>query len=564
MGAVKLDHSDRAQHRAGIMQQLRQFWMDDHLCDVVLKSHDGAEHRAHTAVLSAASVFFKNLLGGSFLEAERVQQKQPVEIAASKAAVSALLDSIYDGQPQVSVEVGLELLRLAEAYDLPKLAGAIEEGIRASLDGRVALQVLQEEHGLHSLRVACEDKVAEDFETCSQHPDFGKLGASQLARILRREDLAISREEEVVNAIFTWNKVSEDGNAYLGILLQHVDFNSLSIENLLCLGRTTLSGRSGDDLHREVEDALTFRKRTQSPGTFQSKRRCLKHWSPFLGASTEASGREVLPFPCISLRWHQGELFAAHRGGHRIISWKPGDPASRVRPVAGEGAAVTGINDLGPMLDLAISPNGEVFVSDLENQRLLRFQNGSGDVVVGNADAGALFYSPNEVLYVVSRNGRTLQKLVGSTLEAVIASESLPADKQFKAYRVFVTKEEAIYFIDNLNNPGCILCINPAESLEPVVVAQIPTEGRPFLADLFVTDGGTIYVADCDQGKVLAFHPSSPTFTEVLQCPDELQPAALLVQDRSLYVSMVTPQVNGERSGKLYEYLLPPDLQLHE
>ena len=287
------------------MQQLRQFWMDDHLCDVVLKSHEGTEHRAHTAVLSAASVFFKNLLGGSFLEARRVQYKQPVEIAASKAAVSALLDYIYDGQPQVSVEVGLELLRLAEAYDLPKLAGAIEAGIHACLDSNVALQVLQEEHGLHSLRVACEDKVAEDFETCSQHPDFGKLGASQLARILRREDRAISREEEVVNAIFTWNKVSKDGNAYLGMLLQNVHFNSLSIENLLHLGRTTLSGRSGDDLHREVEDALTFRKRTQSPGEFQSKRHCFQHWSPFLGASTEASGREVLPFPCISLRWHQ-------------------------------------------------------------------------------------------------------------------------------------------------------------------------------------------------------------------------------------------------------------------
>ena len=174
MGAVKLEHSDRAQHRAGIMQQLRQFWMDDQFCDVVLKSHDGAEHRAHTAVLSAASAFFKNLLGGLFLEARQVQQKQPVEIAASKAAVSALLDYIYDGQPQVSVEVGLELLRLAEAYDLPKLAGAIEAGICASLDGRVALQVLQEEHGLHSLRVACEDKVAEDFGTCSQHPDLAQ------------------------------------------------------------------------------------------------------------------------------------------------------------------------------------------------------------------------------------------------------------------------------------------------------------------------------------------------------------------------------------------------------
>ena len=57
---------------------------------------------------------------------KRVQQRQPVEIAASKAAQSALLDYIYDGQPEVPVEVGLELLRLAEAYDLPKLAGEIE------------------------------------------------------------------------------------------------------------------------------------------------------------------------------------------------------------------------------------------------------------------------------------------------------------------------------------------------------------------------------------------------------------------------------------------------------
>ena len=107
MGGVKLEHSDQAQHRAGIMQQLRQFWMDDHLCDVVLKSDDDAEHRAHTAVLSAASMPFKTLLGGSFLEARRVQYKQPVEIAASKETVSALLDYIYDGQPEVSVEVGI-------------------------------------------------------------------------------------------------------------------------------------------------------------------------------------------------------------------------------------------------------------------------------------------------------------------------------------------------------------------------------------------------------------------------------------------------------------------------
>eukprot|EP00435_Cladocopium_sp_Y103_P027005 s164_g6.t1 len=493
MGAVKLDHSDPAQHRAGIMQHLRQFWIEDQLCDVVLRSHDGAEHRAHTAVLSAASAFFKNLLGGSFLEAERVQQKQPVELAASKVAVSALLDYIYDGQPEVPVEVGLELLRLAEAYDLPKLAGAIEAGILACLDSSVALQVLQEAHGLHSLRVACEDKVAEDFETCSQHPDFGKL---------------------------------------------------------------SVSGPSGDDLHREVEDALTSRERTQSPGTFQSKRRRLQHWSPFFGASTtsiEASGREVLPFPSVSLRWHQGELFVAQ--GARILSWKPGDPATCVRPVAGEGAAVTGINDLGSSCRLSISPSGEMVVSDWENDRLVRFQNGCGDLVVGNTDATALFFSPSGVLYSLSQNGRTVAKVVGSTLETVIASESLPADKQFDAFRVFVTKEEVIYVADYQN--GRILCINLAESLEPVVVCQIETEGPSFLIDLFVTDGGTVYLAEWFQRKVLAFHPSSTTFTEILQCPDGLHPAALLVQARSLYVSMGSEDPSAPKVLAAAGLLLP-------
>ena len=571
MGAVKIDHSDRAQHRAGIMQQLRRFWMDDRLCDVALKSHDGTEHRAHTAVLSAASVFFRNLLGGSFMEAERVQQKEPVEIAASKEAVSALLDYIYDGQPEVPVEVGLELLRLAEAYDLPKLAGDIEAGILACLDSSVALQVLQEEHGLHSLRDACEDKVAEEFETCSQHPDFGKLGASQLARILKRDDLDVSREEAVVSAIFTWNKMSKDAHAFR-MLLQHVQFQSLSIENLLRLGRTTLSGLSGGDLQREVEGTLTSRKRTQNPGTFQSKRRRFQHWSPFLGAiaaSIEASGREVLPLPCLSLGWHEGELFAVRFSSTcKIVCWKRGDPPTCVRRVAGEGATVAGINDLGDCRSLAISPSGEIVVTDVENQRLVRFQSGSGHLVVDNVDdALDLCYSPHGGLYVLSQYGTAVQKLVGSTLETVIASESLPEDIQFEARRVFATKEEVLYIVDNFNDNRRILSINPAESLRPVVVGQIPTDGPSFLHDLFVTDGGTIYVADSYQRKVFALHPSSGTVTEVLQCPDGWHPVALLVQDRSLYVSMVTgtswrEDPRNPKVGAVYEYQLPPELQL--
>ena len=160
-----------------------------------------------------------------------------------------------------------------------------------------------------------------------------------------------------------------------------------------------------------------------------------------------------------------------------------------------------------------------------------------------------------------------LQKLVGSTLQTVIACESLDEDLQFSPDAMFVTKDEVIYVTDSSNQRNRILRINPAESLEPVVVAQLCSDyDGPNLSGLwglFVTEGGTIYVADHDSGKVLAFHPGETTPTEVLQLPDALHPTSLLVQGKSLYVSAVDNYDSDERAaGGVYEYFLPPELQI--
>ena len=561
MQAAKLEHSDLIKHQVGIVQQFREFWLENYLCDVVLKSNDGSEHRAHAALLSAASMFFKKLLSGSFLEADRVQRGQPVEIAASKAAVSALVDFIYGGQPEVNLEVGLELLRLAEAYDLPKLAGAIEAGFRASLDSSGALRVLQEAHGLNDLKAACEEMVAKDFESCIQQPLFGKLSASQLARILKRSDLCLSREESVLKGIFNWLSVSKDRNSSLGMLLQHVDFQSISVENLLRLGRVTLSGPDAGDLQREVHEALRVRqrKRPQSSDDFQPKRRCLQHWSPDLGASSDALGREVLSAPCNSLCWHEGGIYATDFRGN-ILCWKPGDAAANARRVVGQGVAVTGINDLGQYCGLAISPTGEIFVVDHDNARLVSFENGSGRVVLDDFSRFAnLFSSPAGVLYVLLSRGRVVQKLVGSTLQTVIDAETLPADLQFKGMAIAVTKEEVIYLLDDRNSR--ILRIDPAEPLKPSVVGEVPSEQDPDLWSLFVTEAGTIYVMDDGQRNVLAFRPGNICPTEVLQCPDGLFPMAVLVHGSSMYVSMVDDP-GSPSTGGIYEYALPPELRL--
>ena len=108
------------------MQQLRDFWKEGHLCDVVLKSIDGIEHPVHRNVLSAASAALKALLCAPFREAEQIRQGKPIEMAASGGVVGAFVDYIYGGEPDVATMDAVELLRLAGAYGLPCLAEAVE------------------------------------------------------------------------------------------------------------------------------------------------------------------------------------------------------------------------------------------------------------------------------------------------------------------------------------------------------------------------------------------------------------------------------------------------------
>ena len=74
---MKLRHSKLACHQKGLMQQLRDFWKEGHLCDVVLKSIDGTQHPVHRNVLSAASAALKALLCAPFREAEQIRQGKP-------------------------------------------------------------------------------------------------------------------------------------------------------------------------------------------------------------------------------------------------------------------------------------------------------------------------------------------------------------------------------------------------------------------------------------------------------------------------------------------------------
>ena len=517
-------------------------------------------------VLSAASGFFKTLLGGSFSEGEQVQQGQPVSIAASHAAVSALLDFIYGGQPEVSVEDSIELLTLADAYGLPKLAETVENGLRAALNNAsvaTALKFLEEiqrlkaaeDKGWHALKAVCQDKVTANFEACILQPDFLKLSATQLAQILEREDLCVAREEVVLKAVLSWfDGVQDRRDDMLGSLLPHVDFPSFSSENLSRIA--TFASSLGDaHIKLQVDEACRIHKRKRSREIphfsdprdfvqflqpFRPKRRCLQHWSPEMGAIAR---QNVGYIPCRSLRCHSGALYATDSDG-QVLSWKLGTKYPVV-VVVGEGARVAG-DDLGDFCRMSISPAGEIYVADMRNNRLVSFQHGRGELVIDGVEGLEDVFCSAKGVYVLTHRGRAVQKLSGSTLQAVMISENLPAELQFAAHSLFVTKEEMIYFSDTENRR--ILRVGPGE-MRPIIMGVVP-DASSRLAGLFVTEGGAIYVADYEQNKVLTFHPGDPTCHDAVSVEG---PLAVVLHDQALFV--------GGEEG-VHSYLLPPKLQL--
>ena len=568
---MKLRHSELACHQKGLMQQLRDFWKEGHLCDVVLKSIDGIEHPVHRNVLSAASAALKALLCAPFREAEQIRQGKPVEMAASGGVVGAFVDYIYGGEPDVAAVDAVELLRLAGAYGLPCLAEAVEADLQASLDSQLALQLLQEAviWGMPDLRLACEEQVAKDFQQCVLMEEFLKLTGRQLQRILQREDLKVSREEVVVQALFKWAKSSRDKQKEMTFMLSNIDFPSLSSRNLhvLCHAAQSL-GSSGADWECEVKEALSLhRKRPSSEFSraHRPKRRCLSHWAAGLGASRESdrAGKKLTPVVkrCgYDLAWHKGTFFLNRTKPSQILSCKAGE--ENIRVVAGQGAPINGFNQLKYVRGLAMLPNGEMIVghydAGFQNSQVLSFQDGVGKVLLDVQKLQHVHCSPNGVIYVLDAGRTRVQKVEGSRLIPVVDSKELPEENQFNATCIFVSKQEVLYIGDWQNKR--ISRFAEGASVPTVVADFGDRDDGVDLCGLFVTEDERTFACDCKSDRILMTDAGEKTSCSELGVSELGKPVDLLVQDGFLNV-LVRKETAEGCEGWVQQIALPPTLE---
>eukprot|EP00435_Cladocopium_sp_Y103_P050582 s199_g15.t1 len=571
-------------HGCSMLRQLREFWISGDLCDVVIKSLDGREHNAHRNVLSAASTPLSALLNGSFSEGNQILAGQPVEIAASGEVVAALIDHIYGGEPRITTTDAMELLRLSGAYGLMELVSEIERELQASLDSTTALEVLQQIDTLGltltDLRKSCEEEIASNFENCMSRDSFNLLGAAQLARILSKPNLWVPREEVVIDGLFKWVHASNnERSSKLSMLLQHIDFPSLSMKNLEKLSMYAQSlGQNGFELQYSVDEAKQLRgKGWQWHREHVPKRHCLQFWSPELGAFPHGyrAGRwvagemsepiqpsseeedEIDPRDAVNFCWHQDNIYIAD--GRRLTRWKPG------------GQAMVLVRDHLMDTSVAVAPCGQIFLADAPNERLLTLEDGQLTEVLRLGGLRSVCVTSAGTIYLLgcaSHNIGWVVRLDGDKTVPVINSRDLL--QKFHCNSAFVrmfAQGEVLYILGwhmEDDAPIDFVLKVPPDGSEPVLVGR-GYESSTDLRSLFVTDTGKIYCADAGSvAQVLTFNPGDRHGLKVFDNAQRFwydKPVDVLARDldttsAALYVLY--------QSGLVYCYQLPPELVLPE
>ncbi|CAK9049872.1 Kelch-like protein 6 [Durusdinium trenchii] len=521
------------------------------------------------------------MLCGDFHESQLVKSGEAENIDASGGAVAAFLDSrnllheglmdyIYGKEACIdTTDDQVELLKLASSYGLPNLTACLAAEWQASLDSASALKLLPHVW-THSeccnLAKSCEQQILGDFAQCVESEDFVHLTVGQLGSNLQRHDLHVAREETVLQGVFKWVSASTAERAcHLELLLQNIDFPSMSVANLKRLSRFSQSaGASGPGLSRAVNDALRLHRKRQADGSsekHQPKRRCLKHWCPDLGADGDSACQPVTP-PVYGLGfcWHDGALYIAVLSSKRVLRCRPGESECQI--VAGVGAAVNGHNQLHSPIDVAVSPSGDVFVLNMEardRRSLLKFSNGHGEVLLQTPGLTRVDCSANGVLYVVDNDGTKVQRVDGSVLTPVLDSSELPEDQRFIASQLFVTSEETVYLSDLRGKR--VLRFSPG-SPQPTTVGNFQQEGAVRLAGLFVTESRKIYVADLARKRIWVLNEGETTSTQLdLALSDGVSPSDVMLQGNSMYFLHYDLD-HPEKIKPVYRYRLPPELVL--
>ncbi|EDO39169.1 predicted protein [Nematostella vectensis] len=218
-----------------VMLALNKQRLEGVLCDVTLIVEETSFH-AHKSVLAAKSPYFHKLFTSEM--AEKAQEMIKFELSSlglSKSVMGDMLCYLYTGNLNVLASQAQDFLIAADYFLLSELKDAAINVLESMINQENCCILLDlgerfsSDHLANSARMFIEN-VFSDFRHTTE---FQELTLRQFQEIISSDNLVVTDEKEVFEAILAWVSHCEDKrNIYFEQLFSKIRLNSLDNEFL--------------------------------------------------------------------------------------------------------------------------------------------------------------------------------------------------------------------------------------------------------------------------------------------------------------------------------------------
>ncbi|CAH1266841.1 kelch-like protein 20 [Branchiostoma lanceolatum] len=172
------------------------------LCDVEI-SVEGKTLHAHKVVLASFSNYFYAMFTGDLAEAS---QGSITMKGVDPRSLELLIEYAYTGRLEIHVDTVQGLLYASSLLQLPDVQQSCSTFLKKQLHPANCLGIrnFADAHTCHDLLAASEQFAQRHFTQVIEEEEFLMLPKAQLTELIASEDLHVSNEEEVFNAIISW------------------------------------------------------------------------------------------------------------------------------------------------------------------------------------------------------------------------------------------------------------------------------------------------------------------------------------------------------------------------
>ena len=187
-----------------LLDKLNELRETNVLCDATIRA-EGQDFAAHKCVLSAASAYFRALFTSEMKETK----SNMVELQEAKSTtVSDVLQFIYTGKAHIDSSNAENLAMIADYLIIPVLKTRASDFLETLIDASncLALESFASRYNCVSLKQAAVVFKCENFLAVTKSEDFSKLDVEKVKELICMDEINVSEEDEVYQAMIAWIK----------------------------------------------------------------------------------------------------------------------------------------------------------------------------------------------------------------------------------------------------------------------------------------------------------------------------------------------------------------------